>query len=82
MTVSKFDSSGDFIMDLLLYYEPGMHHFVLLDLLRTVCEVGKQKLRSFLQFCRNCFQIHYNEIDHKTLSGMHLLLFISTSNRS
>ena len=44
-----------------------MHHFVLIiDLLRFVCEVRKQKFRSFLQLCRNCFQIHYNEIDHKT----------------
>ena len=54
-------------MDLLLLYEPGRHHFVLMkDLLRFVCEVRKQKFRSFLQLCRNCFQIHYNEIDHKT----------------
>ena len=54
-------------MDLLLLYEPGMHHFVLIkDLLRFVCEARKQKFRSFLQLCRYCFQIHYNEIDHKT----------------
>ena len=67
MIVSKFESSDIFIMDLLLLYEPGMHHFVLIkDLLRFVCEVRKQKFRSFLQLCRNCFQIHYNEIDHKT----------------
>ena len=67
MIVSKFESSDNFIMDLLLLYEPGMHHFVLIkDLLRFVCEVRKQKFRSFLQLCRNCFQIHYNEIDHKT----------------
>ena len=67
MIVSKFASSDNFIMDLLLLYEPGMHHFVLIkDLLRFVCEVRKQKLRSFLQLCRNCFHIHYNEIDHKT----------------
>ena len=54
-------------MDLLLLYEPGMHHFVLIkDLLRYVCEVRKQKFQSLLQLCRNCFQFHYNEIDHKT----------------
>ena len=67
MIVSKFESSDNFIMDLLLLYEPGMHHFVLIkDLLRFVCEVRKQKFRSFLQLCRNCFQIQNNEIDHKT----------------
>ena len=54
-------------MDLLLLFEPGMDHFVLIkDLLRFVCEIRKQNFRSFLQFCRNCFQIHYNEIDHQT----------------
>ena len=67
MIVSKFESSDNFIMDLLLLYEPGMHHFVLIkDLLRFVCEVRKQKFQSFLQLCRNHFQIPYNEIDNKT----------------
>ena len=67
MIVLKFGSSDNFIMDLLLLYEPGMHHFVLKkDLLQFVCEVRKQKIRSFLQLYRNCFHIHYNEIDHKT----------------
>ena len=67
MIVSKFESSDNFIMDLLLLYEPGMHHFVLIkDLLQFVCEVRKQKVRIFLQLCRNCFQNHYNEIDQKT----------------
>ena len=65
--VSKFESSDNFIRDLLLLYEPGMHHFVLIkNLLPFLCEVRKQKFRSFLQLCRNCFHIHYNEIDHKT----------------
>ena len=54
-------------MDLFLLYEPGVHHiFLIKDLLRFVCEVRMQKFRSFLKLCRNCFQIHYNEIDHKT----------------
>ena len=66
MIFSKFESSDNVIMELFLLYEPGMHHFVLIkDLLRFVCEVQKQKFRRFLQLCRNCFQIHYNEIDHK-----------------
>ena len=55
MIFSKFKRSDNFIMDLLLLYEPGMHHFIVIkDLLRFVCDV------------RNCFQIQYNEIDHKT----------------
>ena len=40
MIVSKFESSDNFTMELLLLYEPGMHHFVLIkDLLRFVCEI-------------------------------------------
>ena len=63
---STFEISDIFIVDLLLLYEPGRHHFVLInDLLQFVCEVRKQKFRSFLQLCRNCFQIPYNEIDRK-----------------
>ena len=66
MIDSKFEISDNFIVDLLLLYEPGRHHFVLInDLLQFVCEVRKQKFRSFLQLCRNCFQISYNEIDRK-----------------
>ena len=38
--VSMFESSDNFTMDLLLLYEPGMQHFVLVkDLLRFVREV-------------------------------------------
>ena len=48
MIVSNFESSDNFIMDLLLLYEPGRHHFVLIkDLLQFVCEVRKQKSEVF-----------------------------------
>ena len=36
MIFSKFESSNNFIMDLLLIYEPGMDHFVLIKRSATI----------------------------------------------
>ena len=39
MIDSKFESSDNFVMDLIFSYKPGMHHLVLIkDLLRFVAE--------------------------------------------
>ena len=44
-----------------------MDHFVLIKRSATIyLVIQKRKLQSFLQLCRNCFQIQCNEIDHQT----------------
>ena len=40
MLISKKESEDTFSMDLLLLFEPGKHHFVLItNLLRFICEI-------------------------------------------
>ena len=66
MLISKNESEDTFSMDLLLLFEPGKHHFVLItNLLRFICEIKSYKFRTFMRLCRNCFHISYSEEANK-----------------
>ena len=66
MLISKNESEDTFSMDLLLLFEPGKHHFVvIINLLRFICEIKNYKFRTFMRLCRNCFHISYSEEANK-----------------